>query len=215
MNLGRMAIHRRVIRSLSTFRILGPRGSTDRGYLVESIFAYNVRTIEGAREIDAGLFEENKDEISFERLGRKRMTRVIEEVFSGQVGRPKRNGAAPRGKEDPRRRVGGSSELSAERRTAGDGVVPRGSALPEAGEAVGKFLEAGLALLESLSAPQGISVSDGSEHSRKLNEASRPCSKPMHKTQRATLVIPLPASVTVERLASALSGLLGRWAGAQ
>src|SRR6267143_7189396 len=36
-----------------------------------------------------GLFDEAKDEISFEKLGRKNMMHVIKEVFSDQPGRPK------------------------------------------------------------------------------------------------------------------------------
>jgi len=35
-----------------------------------------------------GLFDEAKDEISFEKLGRKSMMHVIKDVFSDQPGRP-------------------------------------------------------------------------------------------------------------------------------
>src|ERR1700739_1253756 len=46
-------------------------------------------TLRIKKALFAGLFEETKDEISFEKLGRKSMMRVIKEVLSDQLGRPK------------------------------------------------------------------------------------------------------------------------------
>ena len=46
-------------------------------------------TLQLKKALFAGLFDETKDEISFEKLGRKSMMRAIKEVFSDQVGRPK------------------------------------------------------------------------------------------------------------------------------
>jgi len=75
-----------------------------------------------------------------------------------------------------------------------------------------RFLEAGLALLESLSTPRRAAVSEASELSAKVERSLSPMFQTDLQNQRPTMVIPLPASVTVERLATAISGFLGRWA---
>ena len=192
-------------------------------------------TLRLKKALFAGLFEETKDEISFEKLGRKSMMRVIKEVFSDQVGRPKPvvnpeppkpltepvakgNGRGAVRNEDSRGRMTTGSELSAtwsasaERRTTGDGIAQQSSAVPDASQAFGRFLEAGLALLESLSNPRRAAVSEASELSAKVERSLSPMFQTDLQNQRPTMVIPLPASVTVERLATAISGFLGRWA---
>jgi len=161
--------------------------------------------------------------------------RVIKEVFSDQVGRPKPvvnpeppkpltepvakgNGRGAVRNEDSRGRMTTGSELSAtwsasaERRTTGDGIAQQSSAVPDASQAFGRFLEAGLALLESLSTPRRAAVSEASELSAKVERSLSPMFQTDLQNQRPTMVIPLPASVTVERLATAISGFLGRWA---
>jgi superfamily II DNA/RNA helicase len=192
-------------------------------------------TLRLKKALFAGLFEEAADEISFEKLGRKSMMRVIKEVFSDQVGRPKlvvslqppspvlvteakSNGKAASGGDGSRHRMEMASELPAkpaERKTGGDGVVPGSSAVPDASQAFGKFLEAGLALLESLSTTRGASVSDGSQHSAQVERSLSTILQTDSQNFRPTLVVPLPASVTVERLASVISRFLGNLAGAQ
>jgi superfamily II DNA/RNA helicase len=191
-------------------------------------------TLRIKKALFAGLFEETKDEISFEKLGRKSMLRVIKEVFSDQVGRPKpvvsleppksvlvreakSNGRAAG--VDSRHRVGIASELpaarstSVERKTTGDGVVQgSSSAVPDASQALGKFLEAGLAFLESLSTPHRTSVSEGSQHSAQVERSLSAIVRTDARDHRQTLVIPLPACVTVERLAAVISGFLGNLA---
>jgi hypothetical protein len=46
-------------------------------------------TLRLKKALFTGLFDEAKDEISFEKLGRKSMMHVIKDVFSDQPGRPK------------------------------------------------------------------------------------------------------------------------------
>jgi hypothetical protein len=85
------------------------------------------------------------------------------------------------------------------------GDAPSGLLVPDAGQAAAKFLEAGLTLLESLSSPR----SDGfAPFERGLSTLLRTDAQ----TRRPTLEIPLPESVTAERLAKAISGLLGNLA---
>ena len=194
-------------------------------------------TLRLKKALFAGLFEETRNEISFEKLGRKSMMRVVKEIFSDQPGRPKPivnpvppkpvavleakgNGNVGAGKDDSRRRVGTPPSLPAvwsaptERRT-GDGTAPQGSAAHDVSQAIGKFVEAGLALLESLSSPRHAAVSEGSEHSAQVERSLSEIFQTDARNHRPTLVIPLPASVTAERLASVIGGFLGKLAGSQ
>ena len=135
-----------------------------------------------------GLFDEAKDEISFEKLGRKSMMHVIKDVFSDQPDRPKpvltseapqpvavveakRNGkAAAKNADAPGIPTGTGPQLPAAgtmRFAQGptqDGDARSSLFVPDARQAVSKFLEAGLTLLESLSAPSGADGFGRIEH---------------------------------------------------
>ncbi len=174
-----------------------------------------------------GLFDEAKDEISFEKLGRKSMMHVIKDVFSDQPGRSKpvltpevpqpvavmeakRNGKGAAKNTDTRGGpTGAAAQFPADGTTrvaqsaTQHGDVQSGLVVPDARQAVSKFLEAGLTLLESLSSPSGadgFGTSDGGL-SRLLRMDAQ--------TRRPTLEIPLPESITGERLARVISGFLG------
>jgi superfamily II DNA or RNA helicase len=193
-------------------------------------------TIRIKKALFAGLFEETKDEISFEKLGRKSMMRVIKEVLSDQLGRPKPvinpeppkpvvvteakgNGKAEASKDDAKRRKGTASDLptgwstSPEQRTIEDGAAQRSSA--DAGQAIGKFLDAGLALLESLSTPRSAAVSEVSKRSAQVERSLSAIFQTDGQKHRPTLVIPLPASLSLERLATVIGGFLEKLAGPQ
>jgi hypothetical protein len=73
----------------------------------------------------------------------------------------------------------------------------------------------GLALLESLSTPRGASVSEGSQLSAQVERSLSAIFQTDVQNHRPTLVIPLPVSVTAERLASVIGGFLGKLAGPQ
>jgi len=75
-----------------------------------------------------------------------------------------------------------------------DGDPRSGLFVRDARQAVSKFLEAGLTLLESLSSPSGA---DG------LGTDAQ--------TRRPTLEIPLPESITADRLAQVITGFLGKY----
>jgi hypothetical protein len=84
-----------------------------------------------------------------------------------------------------------------------DGDARSGLFVPDARKAVSAFLEAGLTLLESLSSPGGADGFGPIE--RGLSTLLRTDAQ----TRRPTLEIPLPESITAERLARVITGFLG------
>ncbi len=184
-------------------------------------------TLRLKKALFTGLFDEAKDEISFEKLGRKTMMHVIKDVFSDQPGRAKplltpeapqpvavmgakRNAKAATKNADARGIPTGTGlELPADgtmRVAQGptqDGDARSSLSVPDARQAVSKFLEAGLTLLESLSVPSGTDGFGRIEHG--LSTLLRTDGE----TRRPTLEIPLPESITAERLARVVTGFLG------
>jgi hypothetical protein len=184
-------------------------------------------TLRIKKALFAGLFDEGKDEISFEKLGRKTMMNVIKEVFSDQPARPKpvltpeapqpvavteakRNGK-PAAK-DSRARVlpvvtrppFPADRLPLPQSVTQDGDAESSSFVADRSQAAAQFLEAGMKLLESLSSPRSADV--GFEPiKRGLSTLLRRDAQ----TQRPTLAIPVPESITAERLARVISGFLG------
>jgi hypothetical protein len=178
-----------------------------------------------------GLFDEAKDEISFEKLGRKSMMHVIKDVFSDQPGRPKpaltpeapqpvvvmeakRIGkAAAKNGHTFGEPTGTGVQLPADetmrvaKSPTQDGDTRSGLFVPDARQAVSRFLEAGLTLLESLSSPSGADGFGAIE--RGLATLLRTDAQ----TRRPTLEIPLPESITAERLARVITGFLGNLTG--
>jgi hypothetical protein len=174
-----------------------------------------------------GLFDGTKDEISFEKLGRKSMLHVIKEVFSDQPGRPKpvltpeapqpvavmeakQNGKSTARSGHPH---GGPTGTKPQVPVDGTMLVAQSAIqvddaqsdlfVPDAGEAVARFLEAGLTLLDSLCSPRSAEGIGPIE--RGLSTFLRTDAQ----TRRSTLEIPLPESITAERLARVISGFLG------
>jgi hypothetical protein len=82
------------------------------------------------------------------------------------------------------------------------GDARSGLFVPDAKQAVSKFLEAGLTLLESLASPGGADGFGAIE--RGLSRLLRTDAQ----TGRPTLEIPLPESITAERLARVITGFL-------
>ena len=177
-----------------------------------------------------GLFDETKDEISFEKLGRKSMLHVIKDVFCDQPARPKpvltleapqpvavieeKQNGRPAARDGhthggptatrPQLPVDGTMFVAQSAMQVDD--TQSGSFVPDAGQAVAKFLEAGLTLLESLCPPRSA---DGiGPIARGLSTLLRTDAQ----TRRSTLEIPLPESVSAERLAGVISGFLGKLA---
>src|SRR5207244_10650659 len=83
------------------------------------------------------------------------------------------------------------------------------SFVPDTSQAPAQFLEAGLTLLESLSSPCSADVARAGDVFEPIKRGLSTLLRRDAQTQRPTLTIPLPESVTAERLARAISGFLG------
>jgi hypothetical protein len=189
-------------------------------------------TLRLKKALFTGLFDEAKDEISFEKLGRKSMMHVIKEVFSDQPGRPKpvltpeapqpvavaeakRNGKTA-GKDGHARGlpVATRPQVPVDRTMLlAQSVIPDGDAesasfVPDPSQAAAKFLEAGLTFLESLSSPRRADVARVTHGFEPIKRGLSTLVRRDAQTQRPTLAIPLPESITAERLARAISGFL-------
>jgi hypothetical protein len=189
-------------------------------------------TLKLKKALFTGLFDEAKDEISFEKLGRKSMMHMIKEVFSDQPGRPrpvltpeapkpvavaeaKRNGktAVKDGRARglpvatrPQSPVDGTMPLA--HSVAQDGDAESASFVPDPSQAADKFLEAGLTFLESLSSLWRADVARATHGFEPIKRGLSTFLRRDAQTQRLTLAIPLPESITAERLARAISGFL-------
>jgi superfamily II DNA or RNA helicase len=177
-------------------------------------------TLRLKKALFTGLFDQAKDEISFEKLGRQSMMHVIKEVFSDQPGRPKpvlipeapqpvaitetkRNGKIAVKDGHP-----GGLPVALSQRVIQDDDAKSASFVPDPSQAAAKFLEAGLTFLESLSAPCRADVRRATGGFEPIKRGLSTLLRKDAQTQRPTLAIPLPESITAERLARAISGFL-------
>jgi hypothetical protein len=193
-------------------------------------------TLRLKKALFTGLFDQANDEISFEKLGRKSMMHVIKDVFSDQPGRPKpvltpvapqpvvvtevkRNGKTAAKNGDARGHTAGKRpQLSVDptiplaQSATEDGAAESASFVPDPSQAAARFLEAGLTLLESLSSPCSADVASATQGFGPIKRGLSTLLRRDTQTQRPTLTIPLPESITVERLARAIGGFLGNLA---
>lgn len=177
-------------------------------------------TLRLKKALFTGLFDRAKDEISFEKLGRKTMMHVIKEVFSDQPGRPKpvpipeapqpvaiteakRNGKIAVKDGHPH-----GIPVALSQRVIPDDDAKSASFVPDPSQAAAKFLEAGLTFLESLSAPCRADVARATGAFEPIKRGLSTLLRRDAQTQRPTLAIPLPESITAERLARVISGFL-------
>lgn len=202
----------------------------------ESIEERVWETLKLKKALFTGLFDSTSDEVSFAKLGRKSTMQVIKEVFADQPGRPKpiispaapapmqvseaekaQNTAAPA----DLGRVGSAPVLAVSEAPASSSVVGKpesrddshpSTAIPELGQAAAKLLEAGLNFLETL-APPAASAAKLTDHSKTIECALSSLLRTDPKSQRPVLNIPLPESLTPERIAGAVGGLLNKLAG--
>ncbi|MFB3917262.1 MAG: DEAD/DEAH box helicase [Terriglobales bacterium] len=175
-------------------------------------------TLELKKSLFAGVFDSPTAEVSFAKLGRKSVLQAVKEIFADQPGRPKPIIAAAPPQPIPIAAAPAapipaqSVETAA---TPSQPVAPREagsgtSAVPQVGpgrveKAAAGLIEAGLTFLES------IAASAGNGRSAHLGETRHPLSALFSRdpqTNRPTLSIPLPASVTEERLTEAVAGFL-------
>lgn len=190
-------------------------------------------TLRLKKALFTGLFDEAKHEISFEKLGRKSMMHVIKEVFSDQPGRPKPvlDSEAPQpvavteAKRDGKTAVKDGHAhglpIGTRPQSPADRAMPLAmsvaqddngrsvSFIPDPSQAAAKFLEAGLTLLESLSSRCNADVARATDGFEPVKRGFSTWLRTDAQTQVPTLTIPLPESITAERLARVISGFLG------
>jgi SNF2 family DNA or RNA helicase len=176
-------------------------------------------TLRLKKSLFAGVFDSPTGEISFAELGRKRGLEAVKEIFAGQPGRPKpvidpvapfavKPMAAPIAANSPQQTepAGATSAATSDvhGRTGAAGIE----------EAAAGLIEAGLKFIESLGGAAGSysEASGGRLHQIVSGLFTRDAG-----TNRPVLSIPMPESVSQERVAAAISGLvntLGRAASA-
>jgi hypothetical protein len=156
----------------------------------ESIEERVWETLRLKKSLFAGVFDSPTGEVSFEKLGRKSVLQAVKEIFADQPARPKPIVSPPAPEPVP--------------------VVPPAAGTPESSPsappapampvelAAASLVEAGLQFFESLAL--------GSEGGASAGIAS--LLKRDAQTTKPVLSVPLPESITEERLTTAISGLV-------
>jgi hypothetical protein len=175
------------------------------------------------KSLFAGVFDSPTDEVSFAKLGRKTMLQAVKEIFAEQPGRPKpvidhapaEAVALPQALQDVQTQ---SADLAGETAPVPVGTLPSPPAAPGGNGvelAAASFIEAGLKLIESITAGGTAGGAAGGTAARSTAAPAPRVAQVLPtlftsdpRTNRPALTIPLPDSVTPERLTSAFSALL-------
>jgi superfamily II DNA or RNA helicase len=162
-------------------------------------------TIGLKKELFRDLFDGDGSEVSFEKLGRRSMMDALKEMVPET--------AAPATEPEIQKTDGKPSGLDGREPSA----KPVADGANRADHALGMFLEAGLKFLESLSSTGSGKFreprSDGPELgqlARTIEAAISPLIKKDSSSDNAALHIPLPSSLTSERIAQAITAALSR-----
>lgn len=173
----------------------------------------------------AGVFESGDDEISFEKLGRKSMMESLKEVFAERAeadgGGARGAGAGvaatpvePSSESAALTSVDSPADSPAPAPVASSVAAPTPAADPA--QAMAGLIEAGVRFLEALS-PTAAGTESAAAPSGRLNGSPSDFVSNIMRTDSATgrpmLTIPLPETVTAERIASAIGGLLRAFQG--
>jgi superfamily II DNA or RNA helicase len=169
------------------------------------------------KSLFAGVFDSTASEISFGALGKKSVLQAVKEVFAGQPGRPKPEIEAappvPIPAKAPTVSLHPAEAARADDFTAAQPDAPavHSPELEPLAGAAAALLEAGVRFLETLAPPAGQASDDqsGSPVRHWLSGAIQ--TDP--RTKRPVLALPLPESITAERLAGALSSLTAAFSG--
>lgn len=168
----------------------------------------------------AGVFESGDDEISFEKLGRKSMLQSLKEVFAERS--EPAGGIAPGSEaEVPAIAVEPAAEPSQQSADAVPATPPAQPPVPpsavaapakaDPSQAMAGLIEAGVRFLEAIS-PAAGGPEIGAASAGRLNGSPSDFVSNIMRTDsdtgRPMLTIPLPETVTAERIASAISGFL-------
>ena len=175
-------------------------------------------TLHLKKSLFAGVFDSPTDEVSFEKLGRKTMMQAVKEIFAEQPGRPKpiidHAPAVPVVLTPPQSDVqapppgladAGVAEAAGASSVSTHAANGNGIAL-----AAASFIEAGVRLIESFAG--NTANRNGDTPPKGLDHALSALFTRDAGTNRPALTIPLPESVTQERIAGAAFALLTAFA---
>ncbi len=171
------------------------------------------------KSLFAGVFDSPTDEVSFAKLGRKTMLQAVKEIFAEQPGRPKpvidhapaEPVALPQALQYVQTQ---STGLAGATVPVPAGTRPSPPATPGGNGvelAAASFIEAGLRLIESIalgSVVGGTAARSTAAPAPRVAQVLPTLFTSDPRTNRPALTIPLPDSVTPERLTSAFSVLL-------
>jgi hypothetical protein len=168
------------------------------------------------KSLFAGVFDSPTGEVSFAKLGRKTMLQAVKEIFADQPGRPKPviDPAAP----VPLKPMAAAVPQSVDPQPV-DPAPATSNAIPDANAARGRagaegvekaaagLIEAGVKFIESI-ACDGTAGSSAEASGSRFEQILSGLFTRDTGTNRPVLSIPLPESLSQERLAAAISGLV-------
>lgn len=171
-------------------------------------------TLRLKKSLFAGVFDSPTGEVSFEKLGRKTMMQAVKEIFAEPPGRPKPVldhapsiplAVMPPQTDGPLQppSMAGAKVLETAGAAPATIHAPGGNGLALA---TASFIEAGLKLIESFAGETAKGKAD--PPSKHLSQTLSALFTRDAQTNGRALTIPLPDSVTQERVAGAVSALL-------
>jgi SNF2 family DNA or RNA helicase len=181
----------------------------------ESIEERVWETLKLKKSLFAGVFDSPTGEVSFAKLGRKTMMQAVKEIFAEQPGTPKPVRDAPSAApvaplQEP---VSAQETLVAPsnagaREAIGAPATPASPSQPNGvAIAAASFLEAGLQFIETIASDRA-GQSSSEAPNRRLGESLSGLFSQDARTNRPVLSIPMPESITKERLTGAITALL-------
>jgi hypothetical protein len=188
----------------------------------ESIEERVWETMKLKKSLFAGVFDSPTGEVSFAKLGRKTVFQAVKEIFAEQPDRPKPGidhaASVPlkvmAATATAASNVNPQAAAPDEPGAAPPSVVPPMATVPDAGDrgvatAAAGLFEAGVGFIESLARDRAAGSPSGSRLEQLLSGLFTRDAN----TNRTTLSIPLPESLSQERIAAAISGLANALAG--
>lgn len=171
-------------------------------------------TLRLKKSLFAGVFDSPAAEVSFAKLGRKTVLQAVKEIFANQPGRPKPvAGQAPAEAVSLKSIPGAAPPPPPSPGTPG-AAVPDASRAPAAGApvdgigmAAAGLMEAGVRFIESL-ASGGVAANLAAAQDSQVGRSFSGLFTRDDRTNRTLLSIPLPESVSQDRLTMAVSTLL-------
>ena len=163
------------------------------------------------------MFDSPTDEISFASLGKKSVLQAVKEVFADQPGRPKPVAeVAPPAPVPIAAPAVSAHSTEAVRRDEFAAAQPNAPhthppELEPLATAAAGLLEAGVRFLETLAHPAGAPSDDRTDSPVRRWLSSAIQTDP--RTNRPVLALPLPESITEDRLAGALASLMAAFSG--